>query len=233
MSIDIRERMPSLGELITAAVDKAKSQMVTSLPAKVVSYDPEKQTIKAQITVKAYVQQEDGSTKEVDYPQLEDVPVQFPGGGDQVMTFPVKEGDEVLVSFASRSVDSWQQSGGDQAPQDAGMNNLSSGFAQLGFRSQPSAQKLTGVSTSAVEMRSVDGNTRVSVSQAGGMSVATNKSVSVSAAQGVSITGGAGNVTFTGDLIVTGDIVLNGISLKNHKHTGVQPGGGTSGGPTN
>jgi len=232
MSIDIRERMPSLGELITAAVDKAKSQMVTSLPVKVVSYDPAKQTIKAQITVKAYVQQEDGSTKAVDYPQLEDVPVQFPGGGDQVMTFPIKEGDEGLVSFSSRSVDSWQQSGGDQAPQDAGMNNLSSGFFQPGFRSEPSAKKLTDVSTSAVEMRSVDGNTRVSVSQAGGMSVATNKAVSVSAAQGVTMSGGAGGMDISGEIRVTGDIILNGISLKNHKHTGVQPGGGTSAGPT-
>ncbi len=233
MSIDIRERMPSLGELITAAVDKAKSQMVTSLPVKVVGYDPDKQTIKAQIMVKAYVQQEDGSTKAVDYPQLEDVPVQFPGGGDQVMTFPIKAGDEGLVSFSSRSVDSWQQSGGDQAPQDAGMNNLSSGFFQPGFRSEPSAKKLTDVSTSAVEMRSVDGNTRVSVSQAGGMSVATNKAVSVSAAQGVTMSGGAGGMDISGEIRVTGDIILNGISLKNHKHTGVTPGGGTSAGPTN
>lgn len=233
MAIDIRERMPSLGELITAAIDKAKSQIVTSLPAKVVSYDAAKQTIKAQITVKAYQQQEDGSTKAVDYPQLEDVPVQFPGGGDQVMTFPVKEGDEVLISFASRAVDSWQQSGGDQAPQDAGMNNLSAGFAQLGFRSQPSAAKLTDVSTSAVEMRSVDGQTRVSVSQAGGMSVATNKSVSVTAAQGVTMSGGAGDINFTGTLKVSGEIELNGIKLSEHKHTGVQPGGGTSTGPTN
>lgn len=233
MSIDIRERMPSLGELITAAVDKAKSQMVTSLPAKVVSYDAEKQTAKLQITVKAYVQQEDGSTKEVDYPQLEDVPVQFPGGGDQVMTFPIKEGDEGLVSFSSRSVDSWQQSGGDQAPQDAGMNNLSSGFFQPGFRSEPSAKKLTDVSTSAVEMRSVDGQTRVSVSQAGGMSVATNKAVSIAAAQGVAMTGGGAGMDITGEIRVSGDIILNGISLKNHKHTGVVPGGGTSTGPTN
>lgn len=233
MAIDIRERMPSLGELITAAVDKAKSQMVTSLPAKVVSYDAAKQTIKAQITVKAYIQQEDGSTKAVDYPLLEDVPVQFPGGGDQVMTFPVKAGDEVLISFASRSVDSWQQSGGDQAPQDAGMNNLSSGFAQLGFRSQPSAAKLKDVSTDAVEMRSVDGKTRVSVSQEGGMSVATNKSVSVTAAQGVTMSGGTGDINFIGKLKVSGEIELNGIKLSEHKHTGVQPGGGTSTGPTN
>ena len=232
MAIDIRERMPSLGELITAAIDKAKSQMVTSLPAKVVSFDADKQTAKLQITVKAYVQQEDGSTKAVDYPQLEDVPVQFPGGGDQVMTFPIKAGDEGLVSFASRSVDSWQQSGGDQAPQDAGMNNLSSGFFQPGFRSEPSAKKLTGVSTSAVEMRSVDGNTRVSVSQAGGMSVATNKSVAVSAAQGVTI-GGGGETAITGTVRITGELIVNGIVFSTHKHTGVQPGGGTSTGPTN
>lgn len=233
MAIDERERIPSMEEVVRAAVDAARSQTFTSLPAKVVSYDAAKQTIKAQIVVKAYQQMEDGSTKAVDYPLLEDVPVQFPGGGDQVMTFPVKEGDEVLISFASRAVDSWQQSGGDQAPQDAGMNNLSAGFAQLGFRSQPSAAKLTDVSTSAVEMRSVDGNTRVSVSQAGGMSVSTNKAVSVQAAQGVTMSGGAGDINFSGTLKVVGEIELNGIKLSTHKHKDVMAGSANTGTPVN
>ena len=45
--------------------------------------------------------------------------------------------------------------------------------------------------------------------------------------------GGAGDINFTGTLIVTGEIRLNGINLSTHKHTGVQTGSDTSTGPTN
>ena len=39
-------------------------------------------------------------------------------------------------------------------------------------------------------------------------------------------------MTMDGTLEVTGDIVLNGISLKDHKHTGITPGGANTGTPT-
>jgi phage baseplate assembly protein gpV len=215
-------------------MDSEKAKMWTSAPGKVVSYNAAKQTVSVQLAVKSFVKKPDGSQEAVDIPVLEDVPVQFPGGGGQTMTFPVKPGDEVLVTFSSRSPDSWQQSGageGGQVPTDATTHSLSHGFAQLGYRSNPKA--LSNVSESATQIRSDDGNTSISLSGEGGVSVDTDKSVAVSAASGVSITGGAGNVSFTGKLIVNGDIELNGISLKDHKHTGVTPGGGTSTGPTN
>lgn len=40
-----------------------------------------------------------------------------------------------------------------------------------------------------------------------------------------------GKITFDGDIEVTGDVKAGGISLKNHVHGGVQPGGGTTGLP--
>ena len=46
-------------------------------------------------------------------------------------------------------------------------------------------------------------------------------------ASGVTIQLTGGNVTVLG-----GDVIADGISLKTHRHTGVQPGGGTSGPPT-
>lgn len=42
-----------------------------------------------------------------------------------------------------------------------------------------------------------------------------------------------GMVTQTGDYTQTGTYTLNGININLHKHTGVTPGVGTSGGPTN
>ena len=50
----------------------------------------------------------------------------------------------------------------------------------------------------------------------------------VLSSSGVAITG---NVTINGSLTVTGDVVGNGISLDNHKHSGVTIGSGQTGGP--
>jgi len=228
--MDIRERIDDPEENIRAAIDQRLANFWTSAMGRVVSYDAAKQTASIQLTVKSYVKQEDGTRKAVDIPVLQDVPVQFPGSGGQTMTFPVKTGDEVMVNFMSRASDAQQQSGGDQSPPDASIGGLSHPRAMLGFKSAPKA--LQNVSTTATEIRSDDGNTKIGISGDGGVGVATDKSVSISAAAGVSMTGGAGGMTFTGTMNVTGDIVLNGISLKDHKHTGVAPGGGTSAGPT-
>lgn len=231
MAIDPRERFADPEEIIRTAVEAGQSKMWTSAPGKIVSFDPAKQTASIQLQVKSFIKQEDGSQKSVDIPVLQDVPVQFPGGGGMVMTFPVKPGDEVLVNFSSRSPDAWQQSGKEGVPPDASMHSLSNGFAQLGYRSNPSAAKVTGgVNTTGAEMRSEDGMTKMSMSASGGVAVTTDKSVAIAAAGGTTMNG---NMSITGTLTVTGEIILNGISLSTHRHTGVTPGGGTSTGPIN
>lgn len=228
---DARERISDPEEALRSAIEQQLANFWTSAPGRVVSYDAAKQRVSVQLSVKGFIKQEDGTQKSVDIPVLQDVPVQFPSGGGQTMTFPVKEGDEVLMHFTSRSPASWQQSGGDQVPTDSRMNNLSNGFAVLGFRSDPRA--LENVSGDATEIRSDDGNTKISLSGAGGVGISTDKTVSVSAAQGVTMTGGAGDITFTGTLKVIGEIDLNGIQLSTHKHKDVQPGSSNSGTPVN
>jgi hypothetical protein len=229
--MDLRERINDDEEMIRSAIDQAMTRMWTSAPGRVVSYNAQKQTASIQITVKSFVKQPDGSQKAVDLPILEEVPVQFPGAGGQTMTFPVKAGDETVVMFMSRASDAQQQSGGDQQPSDASTHGLSHPRAMLGFRSNPRA--LTNVSTTATEVRSDDGNTKISLSGEGGVGISTDKAVAVSAAQGVTMTGGAGDITFTGTLKVIGEIDLNGIHLSTHKHKDVQPGSSNSGTPVN
>lgn len=229
--MDVRQRGDDFEEALRSALEAHQAKMWTALPGKIVGYDAAKQRVQVQVSIKSFVKQEDGSQKAVDLPVLQDVPVQFPGGGGQTMTFPVKEGDETLVVFSSRSPDSWQQSGGDQVAVDASMHSLSGGFAMMGFRNDTRA--LPDVSSSETQIRSDDGKTKIGLSGTGGVSIDTDKSVGISAASGVNITGGAGDVNFSGTLNVTGEIVLNGISLSTHKHGDVQPGSGSTGTPTN
>lgn len=229
--MDIRQRIDDPEENLRAAIEQHMARMWTSAMGRVVSYDAAKQTGSVQLTVKSFVKDENGKQKAVDMPILQDVPVQFPGSGGQTLTFPVAVGDEVMVQFLSRASDAQQQSGGDQRPTDASVNSLSHPRALLGFKSDP--KKLSNVSTTATELRSDDGNTKISLSGAGGVGVATDKSVSIAAANGVAIGGGAGETAITGTVRITGELIVNDIVFSTHRHTGVQPGGGTSAGPTN
>ena len=229
--MDIRQRIDDPEENLRAAIEQHMARMWTSAMGRIVSYDAAKQTASVQLTVKSFIKDENGKRKAVDIPILQDVPVQFPGSGGQTMTFPVAAGDEVMINFLSRASDAQQQSGGDQNPTDASVNSLSHPRVLLGFKSDP--KKLSNVSTTATEIRSNDGNTKISLSGAGGVGVATDKSVSIAAANGVAIGGGAGETAITGTVRITGELIVNNIVFSTHKHTGVQPGGGTSTGPTN
>lgn len=52
--------------------------------------------------------------------------------------------------------------------------------------------------------------------------------MSVKASGGVDINS---NVKITGDVTVSGDVTAGGISLRTHRHNGVEPGGGNTGAP--
>lgn len=147
--------MAALGTAMRAS----RADLWTALPGIVVSFDSEALTCQVQPTIKAQVQQPDGSVVTEPLPLLVDCPVQFPAGGNCTLTFPVKQGDECLVVFASRCIDAWWQSGGVQEQAELRMHDLSDGFVLLGFRSRPRA--LSGVSGSSTQLRSDDGTTYI------------------------------------------------------------------------
>jgi len=60
------------------------------------------------------------------------------------------------------------------------------------------------------------------------VSLPAGGSAQIDAPAGVTING---PVTIDGDVTVSGDVTADGVSLKQHRHTAVQPGGGQSGPP--
>lgn len=159
--MDQRERFPNIDEVLRAALDGRQSKIQTSMPGIIQSFDAATMTCVVAPAVKGRLADKDGKVSLVALPLLLDCPCQFPSGGGVTLTFPVKEGDECLVVFASRSIDSWYQSGGVQAPVEARMHDLSDGFVHLGFRSKP--RVLSNISTSAAQLRSDDGLAYVEV----------------------------------------------------------------------
>lgn len=160
--MDIRERTNDPFEAAKLIVDGRQCRIWTAMPGIIQSYDATKQTVTVQLAIQGRNTDLSNNTKWVNLPILQDVPICFPCGGagqnstnkGVSITFPVQQGDECLVVFASRCFDAWWQNGGVQPPLEARMHDLSDGFAILGFRSQP--RKLTNVDTSKFQIRSDD-----------------------------------------------------------------------------
>lgn len=236
--MDQRENFAGPEETLRAAMRGMRAGLWTALPAYVVSYDPASVTAVLQPTIKGVLQKPDGSYEAVNLPLLPDVPVVFPRGGGATLTFPVSAGDECLVVFSSRCIDAWWQSGGIQLPMEPRMHDLSDGFAILGPQSQ--AKKIANISTTAVQLRSDDGQAyvqlnpsthRVDTITPGDVTVQAGGSATVTASGGITLNG---TVTINGDLSISGstsgqsasfsdDVTASGKSLKSHFHIAQGP----------
>lgn len=184
----------------------------TSFPAIVTSVNLEQMTLEAQPAIKGLQQMADGTERYVNLPLLVDVPICFPSGGGFTMTFPIAVNDEVLISIASRCIDSWWQNGGLGIPMESRMHDLSDGFAMLGPKSLPNV--IEDISDTNVQLRNDAGTCYLEITPSG--------SINLKAPSGVNI---------TGSLVVSGDVTAGTVSLKTHVHSGVTPGGGSSGPP--
>lgn len=241
------ERSASLEDAMRAALNGNQAGLWTALPAIVESFDANSVTCAAQPSIQVEVRAQDGSTSWVTLPLLVDVPVCFPRGGGCTMTFPVTKGDEALIVFSSRCIDSWWQSGGVQVQAELRMHDLSDGFAILGPFSQ--ATKIGGVSASSTQLRSNDGATyidlnptsqKVKIVAPGGFDVIAPLSTFSAAVtiQGL-LTWAGGMVgtiasgvaaSITGAINFVGTLTSNGHDISStHKHT--NSGGSGVGGP--
>jgi len=222
--MDRRERNSSTSEALLAAFQGLKAEIWTALPGIVQSFDPAKMTVVVQPTIQALWRDPLGVQTWQTMPLCLDVPVIFPSGGGCTITFPITSGDECLLIFASRCIDAWWQSGGVGVQAELRMHDLSDGFCLPGPRSQP--RVLSGVSTSAVQIRSDDGSAFIEI-EAGGshaISVQTVGAVTVDAAQATINC----NLTVNGTITATNLITPTVASYNTHRHSGVIPGGGST-----
>ncbi|ECF1874404.1 translation initiation factor IF-2, partial [Salmonella enterica subsp. enterica serovar Javiana] len=155
-----------------------------------------------------------------------------------------------LVIFSDRCIDFWWQNGGVQEPVDDRVHDLSDAFCIVGPQSQ--AQKISGISTSAAQLRTDDGAAFVEVAAGHNVTVKTPGALTATAEGGTTITSpiitlngdvtingnlsqgmgeGGGSATMLGPVTVTNDVTAGGKSLMTHTHGGVQTGGGNTGAP--
>jgi len=207
--MDQRERINDPEEALSSALDGAQAKIWTAMPGIVAAVNLTAQTVSVQPTIRGSVNKQDGSSESVTLPLLVDVPLVFPRAGGFALTFPVAVGDEVLVVFGCRAIDSWWQSGGIGEPVEARMHDLSDGFAIPGPTSQP--KRLQNVSASNAQLRTEDGTAFLEITP-----------------------GGQINITAPGGVnIVSPSLSHNGVNVgDDHTHGGVVAGGDNTTGPS-
>lgn len=161
------------------ALDGRQATLWTAMPGIVKSVDFDAMTLEVQPAIQGVVTNADSSTKLVNLPLLLDVPICFPSAGGFSLTFPIAEGDEVLVIIASRCIDAWWQNGGVGVPIENRMHDLSDGFAIPGPKSQPNV--ISGISSGSVQLRDDAGTFYLGLNSSSGKFQMQNPSKSLKA----------------------------------------------------
>jgi hypothetical protein len=142
------------------------------------------------------------------------VPVCFPSGGPFIVTWPLQPGDEVLLVFADRCIDSWLANGAANGPQiqsSANLHSQNDGFAIPGPHSYPNVPG--NINATNFQIRTLDGTTLIEITPTGqinivapeGLAATSNVQVSVTVGDTVFTIGPTG-VTIAGNVIVSGTV---------------------------
>jgi len=122
----------SLKEAFDVAVENVLYNTHTALPAIITAFDREEQTVTVRLSIKRNI-----GGESVEIAPIIDIPVVQPSAGGFHITLPIKAGDECLVIFAERAIDTWFEHGGVQAPAERRRHDISDGFAIIGVNSKP------------------------------------------------------------------------------------------------
>ena len=165
----------------------------------------------------------DGSQVSKDYAPLF-CKVWFFGWGDIRITHPVLKGQECIVLFSDRELESWYINGGVNPLKYTRNHDFSDGIAIVGLTSKINIKENAKTSLTSLDLfynltsiilsdtgAVINGNTIINGD------IVFNGNLQVN-----------GTISATGDITSEGDIIASGISLKNHVHTSSQAGSDTS-----
>lgn len=127
----------NLSDVIRQVVLNRQTELMTALPAEIVSYDFRTQ----KASVKPVINRKFADGKIQPYPIINNVPVIFTRSGGASMTFPVKTGDTVLLVFMARSIDTWVTNGGTVDQDDNRLHDLNDAVAIPGLISFATGSK--------------------------------------------------------------------------------------------
>lgn len=142
-------RTPQLAEVIREAMNARLADVHTAIPAEVVSYDSTTQTVDVQPLVMRVLRDLDENTELPEsLPQIPNVPVCFPRAGNNWITFPIAQGDTVLLVFCESAIGNWRARNAESDPGALIRHDLTDAIAIPGVYA--SARALTTSATACV-----------------------------------------------------------------------------------
>lgn len=190
----------------------------TCLPGVVVSYDG----VFANVRPSLAKQLANGDT--LDPPLIARVPVCWPcgdvGGGQAMITVPLRAGDPVLLHFSERALDDWLE-GSDGPPGDPRQFDLSDAFASPMMR----PGSLPAADLGKLSMRYGPGS--ITIDASGKVTITAPAGLDILAP----LTTTTGGIAVAQNLSVEGVTLGAGVNLNTHVHSGVESGPDSSGPP--
>lgn len=148
-------------EVSAVQMQSERESMMGEMPGRIVSFNPDNQTITVQ---PLYRPTHNGEA--VDMPELQEVPIRFPRMGGFVVTTPVKEGDIVTLRPQMRSSEEYHSGGSYETPGDNRSMSLSDMEAFLDG-GEPISNPITNFNSDNLEIRSADGSFKIEMSEDG------------------------------------------------------------------
>lgn len=194
------------------------SDVHTCIPGQIVAWDGTHAMVKPALAKSL------ASGETLAAPNVVRVPVCFPrgAGGKAIISVPLTAGDPVLLHFAERALENWLSGKDDAEPGDPRQFDLSDAFATPVCR--PGVGEAVDTQNLVIQLD----RATIVITKDGSITVTAAAGATINAPDGLTVNA---DITVNGKIDATGDITGAGISLKSHKHGGVQSGGSTTGGP--
>lgn len=207
-----------LESVIQEGIDSSLKELHTCLPGIVSSFNATDQTADIQPSLQRKV-----GDDIINLPLLANVPVRFSKSTDFSISFPLVEGDEVLLIFAERSIDTWLTYGGIQDPLDFRKHDLSDAFAlPMGYSQK---NLIPSFPTSNLEIKLNTGTGSITITPAGVISITGDASLNLDATELVLNSGSDFAVQFTALQTAFEELKL---AFNTHVHPGVTSGGAST-----
>lgn len=208
------DSLSTLASNIKQGVESRLKELHTSIPGIIETFNAEKQLASIQPAIKRIFVTRNGD-KEIlvpsDLPILINVPIIFPRGGGFSLTFPVKKGDECLLTFCERSIDRWHNTGKIEVPGARRFHSLSDATAFVGLSSL--INKIPNYDNINTQFRSDDSKVEITLLDNGTISIKAETKVIVDCPDAEF----TGNIKILGNLEVIGDSTLSSTVTSNGK----------------
>jgi hypothetical protein len=188
-----------------ALIDQALTHTWVAAPGIVQSFSPSDCTASVQVAIMWQARDKTGVWKDQSpAPIIPKALVLFPGNSGFQFTFPLQAGDEGLLVFCDRCIDSWWKQGGVQGQYDIRKHDATDGVFIPGLKSVPNVP--SSINANSAELRSNSGNTKIAFDDTNGIVITTGNQVKIN-----------GNLQVSGT-ITAGQGGSDQVGLQTHTH---------------